>query len=99
LCGLKFGKLLLYDIERQEVVAQNNRAHVKNCLSEHPISFCDTFDINSVSCTNDPSIFASAADDGLVKLWDKRMFTYNCKPIGGFIGHHQGIVSLDFRTS
>lgn len=26
--GLKFGKLLLYDLERQEMIAQNNRAHV-----------------------------------------------------------------------
>ena len=27
-CGVKFGKLILYDIERDEVASQVNRAHV-----------------------------------------------------------------------
>ncbi len=44
-------------------------------------------------------MFASGGDDCLVKIWDKRTFKSDCKPMGGFLGHHQGIVSADFMHS
>jgi hypothetical protein len=58
------------------------------------LSFQDTFDINSV-CTINENLIASGADDGLIKLWDKRIFDKNARPVGGFIGHHEGIISMD----
>lgn len=55
----------------------------------------DGFDINSISTTCDPNVLATGADDGLIKLWDTRNFTSCSRPIGGFIGHYEGITSLD----
>lgn len=81
------------------MIAQNNRAHVlmdPTAGFNQPISYCDTFDVNSVKPTYNDSVIASAADDGLIKIWDKRMFSSTCLPVGGFIGHHQGLVSLDY---
>jgi WD repeat-containing protein 23 len=54
------------------------------------------FDINSITVTPDPSVVASGADDGVIRLWDKRVVSSHTKPVGGFIGHHQGIVSMDY---
>lgn len=42
-------------------------------------------------------MFCSGGDDGLLKIWDKRVFSSQSKPVGGFIGHHEGIVSADFK--
>lgn len=41
------------------------------------------------------NVLASGSDDGIIKLWDKRFIHNSQKPIGGFIGHHEGIMSLD----
>ena len=56
-------------------------------------------DVNTVSCTYDRNLFASGGDEGLIKLWDRRTFSNNCMPIGCFIGHQKGIVSIDHQKS
>ena len=94
-CGVKFGKLLLYDLEREEVTQQLNRAHVINCYNEGYLSLCDTFDVNAVCKTSDPNLIATGGDEGFIKLWDRRVFGQSQKPVGGFIGHYEGVVSLD----
>ena len=48
-----------------------------------------------MSATPDFNVIATGGDDGLIKLWDRRMLTSQSKPIGGFIGHFEGITSLD----
>lgn len=75
-CGIKYGKLIKFDLEKQEVVSQNNLAHVKD--SENGIHLLneDGFDINTISPTGDPHVIATGADDGLIKLWDTRNFNY-----------------------
>ena len=45
--------------------------------------------------TYDANVMATGADDGLIKLWDSRNFSSSSKPIGGFIGHYEGITSVD----
>ena len=42
-------------------------------------------------------MIATAGDAGYVRLWDKRLFDQNSKPIGCYVGHGSGIVSLDFK--
>ena len=96
-CGVKHGKLLLYDLEKDEVVFQNNKAH---CINDHKSIFrdegqtaanlsslSDGFDVNAISATSDINLLATGADDGLIKLWDRRIMSSNAKPVGGFIGH------------
>ena len=41
------------------------------------------------------NVLATGGDDGIIKLWDKRILDSTSKPIGGFIGHYEGITSLD----
>lgn len=61
-----------------------------------PISFQDTYDINTVSATPDFNVIATGGDDGLIKLWDRRILSSSSSnPIGGFIGHFEGITSID----
>ncbi|CDW76142.1 ddb1-and cul4-associated factor 11-like [Stylonychia lemnae] len=86
----KLGKLFLYDLEYQKVLVQNNEA---NSIDE------TKFDINSICCTFDYNIIATAGDAGYVRLWDRRIFDYNSKPIGCFVGHTGGIVCLDFKQN
>lgn len=94
-CGIKFGKLIKFDLEREEVLSQNNRAHTIETNGSIPLLFEDGFDINSITPTFDPHVIATGSDDGLIKLWDSRNFSSTCKPIGGFIGHYEGITSID----
>lgn len=72
-----------------------NRAHIHDTMQESPISFKDTYDVNAVSATPDFNVIATGGDEGLIKLWDRRMISSHSKPIGGFIGHFEGITSLD----
>jgi WD repeat-containing protein 23 len=57
-------------------------------------------DINAVCFGDDGShILLSGADDGLVKVWDRRtMGEFGCaKPVGVFAGHRDGITFIDSR--
>jgi WD40 repeat protein len=94
LCGSSLGKLLIYDIEKEQVLSKHNEAHMQ--LSD---ASQVKFDINSVCYTENSNVFASAGDDSLIKLWDKRCFDKNSSPISGFIGHHEGIVFLDYKRN
>lgn len=93
-CAVKFGKFLLYDLESDKVIHQVNRAHVRSSASD-VLQLYDTYDVNSVSMTPDPNVVATGGDEGLIKLWDKRIISQSSMPIGGFIGHNDGIVSID----
>ena len=54
----------------------------------------ETFDINAI-CPMQNNVIATGGDDGLIKLWDKRFVGNSAKAVAGFIGHHEGILSLD----
>ncbi len=41
------------------------------------------------------NVLATGGDDGIIKLWDKRFLESSSAPIGGFIGHYDGVISLD----
>jgi len=69
ICGSSLGKLLIYDVEREQVLSKHNKAHMQLSISSEI-----KFDINSVCYTENPNVFASAGDDSLIKLWDKRCF-------------------------
>ena len=36
----------------------------------------------------------TGADDGLIKAWDRRTIS-DGKPVGGFIGHKEGVTYVD----
>ncbi|XP_071653596.1 DDB1- and CUL4-associated factor 11 [Temnothorax longispinosus] len=56
-------------------------------------------DVNSVTFADDSSqIFYSASDDGLCKVWDRRMVNEsNPRAVGVLAGHRDGITYIDSR--
>lgn len=75
----------------------NSKAHLiyKTKNEDQPNLMKETFDINAI-CPMQDHVVATGGDDGLIKLWDKRIMSCNCsKAVLGFIGHHEGILSLD----
>jgi WD40 repeat protein len=57
-------------------------------------------DVNAVCFGNDGSnILLSGADDGLVKVWDRRTMNGfgRAQPVGVFAGHRDGITFIDSR--
>ena len=55
-------------------------------------------DINTVCFANrnNSNILFTGSDDYIIKAWDRRIMEGN-KPIGCFIGHREGITSIDSR--
>lgn len=53
-------------------------------------------EINSVCFANrsHSNIFFSGADDGLVKVWDRRAISLSGRPAGVFIGHAEGVANI-----
>jgi WD40 repeat protein len=93
----------MVDLEKGKVGAVNQKGHISNytnnCSNNHygyEASCCvvDCFDINSI-CPMQDNVLATGGDDGVIKLWDKRFIDDMSNPIGGFIGHQEGIMSLD----
>ena len=86
----------MYDMEKEELGAIREGAHtLDNGKSTNFVpSAADSFDINTV-CPMQDNVLATGADDGVIKLWDKRFLDSTSKPIGCFLGHDDGIMSLD----
>jgi DDB1- and CUL4-associated factor 11 len=89
--GGNHGYMVLYDLERRTKLS-HFRAHDD--------------DINAVSYLDETgTIFATGSDDTVCKVWDSRivrtvpdasapLVSRRPKPVGGFIGHHEGLTSV-----
>ena len=57
-------------------------------------------DVNTVCFADDsPNIIFSGADDGLCKVWDRRMLGDNSTtPVGTLAGHTDGIAHIDTKV-
>lgn len=58
-------------------------------------------DVNSLCFADDVSthIFYSGSDDGLCKIWDRRILSNNSnKPVGVLAGHTDGITFISSRV-
>eukprot|EP00350_Pseudokeronopsis_sp_OXSARD2_P006240 CAMPEP_0170547184 /NCGR_PEP_ID=MMETSP0211-20121228/5525_1 /TAXON_ID=311385 /ORGANISM="Pseudokeronopsis sp., Strain OXSARD2" /LENGTH=146 /DNA_ID=CAMNT_0010852037 /DNA_START=1131 /DNA_END=1571 /DNA_ORIENTATION=- len=87
----------MYDINKQMVSSSHQAGHLvreSQGLPLEEIPAKDFFDINAI-CPVQDNVLATGADDGVVKLWDTRALDNQAKPIGGFIGHTDGIIALD----
>ncbi|XP_065581901.1 DDB1- and CUL4-associated factor 11-like isoform X2 [Artemia franciscana] len=84
LCGATDGKMYIYDLE-----ANQRKMQIHGHFD----------DINSIAFADDKSeIFFSGSDDGLCKVWDRRLLdTSQSKPVGVFAGHKDGIAFVDSR--
>jgi len=82
LCGANDGFLHLYNLEASGRVL-NVDAHED--------------DINAVCFADDSSnIFYSGGDDGLVRVWDRRLLSNaSSEPVGTLAGHQDGITFID----
>ncbi|XP_011264548.1 DDB1- and CUL4-associated factor 11 isoform X2 [Camponotus floridanus] len=56
-------------------------------------------DVNTVAIADNISqIFYSGSDDGLCKVWDRRLISEtNSRPVGVLVGHNNGITHIDSR--
>jgi len=58
---------------------------------------CPGFDVNCCAwAKSNPNLILTGSDDRLVKIWDQRSFCCG-KPIGGFIGHCEGLTGVDIQ--
>jgi len=60
--------------------------------------FCHKEDINGISYLDkkNPSVFITASDDGVSKLWDTRILK-NFSPMGIFYGHVSGLTAVESK--
>ncbi|KAL0437542.1 UNVERIFIED_CONTAM: LEC14B protein [Sesamum radiatum] len=81
--GSSSGGLCVYDLEAKKLSLRIS-AHMS--------------DVNTV-CFADESgnLIYSGSDDGFCKVWDRRCFTAQGKPVGILVGHLQGITFVDSR--
>lgn len=83
-CVTNTAKIIVYDLNKEEKVCNIPNTH-KN-------------DINTVCFANrsNSNILFTGSDDYIIKAWDRRIMEGN-KPIGCFIGHREGVTSIDSR--
>ena len=81
-CGTNEGYIYVYNLEANERVFKVD-AHED--------------DVNAICFADDRShIVYSGGDDGLVKVWDRRMLSNTCTtPVGCLAGHQDGITFID----
>ncbi|ETO20605.1 WD-repeat protein [Reticulomyxa filosa] len=77
-CASSNGELTIYNIERKQRECSWPNAHGD--------------DVNQSTWLNE-HIIVSGSDDGLIKVWDKRIDKHRAC-VGGFIGHYQGITCV-----
>lgn len=84
ICGANDSKIYSYDRESNQKVLEF-KGHNKH--------------VNAIIFADDTSqVFFSGSDDGLCKVWDRRMITNNnCRAVGMFAGHRDGITYIDSR--
>lgn len=87
----------------KELVCVTNSAHIIVYDLEHEQKVLDVAethgdDINAVCFANrtNSNILFTGSDDYFIKVWDRRIMEGN-SPIGCFIGHREGITSIDSR--
>ena len=83
-CVTNDAKIIVYNIEHEEKVCSISKTHKS--------------DINAVCFANrdNSNILFTGSDDFIIKAWDRRIMENN-KPIGCFIGHRQGVTSIDSK--
>ncbi|XP_050301747.1 DDB1- and CUL4-associated factor 11 [Anthonomus grandis grandis] len=93
LCGANDGCFYIYDINRKERT-------LKIPAHKYDANRVE-YDVNRVLFADNSShIIFSGADDGLVKVWDRRILNDNdrsSKPVGLLAGHLDGITYIDSR--
>ncbi|CAI2366218.1 unnamed protein product [Moneuplotes crassus] len=83
-CVTNTAKIIVYDLNKEEKVCNIPNTHLD--------------DINTVCFANrnNSNILFTGSDDYIIKAWDRRIIESN-KPIGCFIGHREGVTSIDSR--
>lgn len=78
------GCVYLYDLEQKKRVAKMKVGHE---------------DINCVRWMDkNCATFLTGSDDGCCKMWDKRCFSADSKPVSTFVGHVEGITHIDVNS-
>ena len=85
IAGTNDGKVIVFDLEAGTKAVSIDSAHIA--------------DVNSISFSNQTNhIIYSAADDGILKVWDRRILSESQpKPVSVFIGHAHGITYQDAK--
>ena len=79
--GSKRADILVYDLLANRVTTR--------------VPDCHHDEINSVCFANrlQSNIIFTGSDDGLVKIWDRRLLGNN-REVGAFVGHAEGITNV-----
>jgi len=85
IAGTNDGRAIIYDLQTGVKAVSIDNAHIA--------------DLSAITFSNQTNhIIYSAADDGILKIWDRRILSESHpEPISVFVGHQHGITWLDSK--
>lgn len=75
------GRIVLYDLTKEHILLKSETAHFN-------------LDVNQVCPIHHSVNFLSCGDDGHISIWDPRQ-NFDLGSVGSFIGHLEGVTSID----